>query len=192
MRSINATVASQLDAGRIVMRELVRLSLGSGDYGLARSVEPITISGLTYQPLGVMNISAFEFAPGANAQPFSIELPAKNDDGRLPSVLQNLFNEDYRDRPVTVFDAHFNASTGAYITALTTRYGRVNQLSWQRSKEGGAVFVLECLSRAIDYGRRNGRMANDLDQQRRSSGDRFYQHLSTTGRVRIPWGRAKV
>lgn len=192
MRSINATISSQLDAGTVIVRELVRISLGSGDYGFVRSVEPITISGLEYKALGILDVSDFEFAAGTNAQPFTIRLPASNDDGRLPAILADLLSEDYRDRPVTVFDAHRNVSTGAYIATLTTRYGRINQLRYVKTKDGGASYVLECLSRAIDYSRRNGRLANDLDQQRRSSGDRFYQHLSSTGRIRIPWGRAKI
>lgn len=190
MRTINSTVSSQLAAGRTIQRELVRLELGSGTYGFAKSVQPITFAGVTYQPVSLISVSGFQFGPGTSAQDFAITLPASNDDGRLPSVLQDIFSEDYRDRPVTVVDAHFNSDTGAIITTIPIRYGYINDLVFRHSDEGDQ-YVIECQSRAIDYSRRNGRLCNDLDQQRRYPGDRFFLHLSQTGRVQVYWGKNK-
>lgn len=190
MRTINSTVSSQLSAGRTIQRELVRFSLGSGTYGFVRGIDKVTFAGVTYEPNGIIDISSLGFGPGTSAEGFSIIMPASNDDGRLPDVLQGLFSEDYRDRPVTVLDAHFNADTGALITTIPIRYGYINDLVYQRGRDGDQ-FILECLSRSIDYSRRNGRLCNDLDQQRRYAGDRFFLHLSQTGRVQVYWGKNK-
>lgn len=192
MRSINSTIAAQLAAGRVVVRQLVRLTLGSGSYGFTNAIEPITYDSLTYQPLGLIAVDGFAFSPGTGAQSFAVTLPASNDDERLPTVLQNMLTEDYRDRPVRVTDLHRNADTGAQITGVDMRFGYIKDLVKRRTRDGGDVFVLDCLSRAMDYSRRNHRMANDLDQQRRSTGDRFFEHVSQTARVQIPFGRAKV
>jgi hypothetical protein len=191
MRTFNATVQGQLDAGRVSIRQLVKLTLGSGDYGFALSVQPITFSGLEYKALGVIDVSDLDFSTGTSANDFTIRLPASTDDGMLPAVLDGFFVEDYRDRPVTVIDAYLNADTGALITGITVKYGYIDQVRLVRNVDGGAWYELECLSRAIDYSRRNGRLANDVDQKRRSAGDKFFEHTAQTGRVQVYWGRVK-
>jgi hypothetical protein len=192
MRSINATVETQLAAGRVSIRQLVKLELGSGSYGFALSVEPITFSSLEYKALGIIEVSDLRLAPGTSADDFTIRLPASTDDGMLPAVLDGFFAEDYRDRPVTIYDAYLNADTGALITAIEMRRGYIDQVRLIRNVDGGAAYELECLSRAIDYSRRNGRLASDVDQQRRSSGDRFFSHTAQTGRVQVYWGRVRA
>jgi hypothetical protein len=192
MRTIDSTVTSQLAAGRFSIRQLVKLELGSGSYGFALSVQPITYSSLEYKALGVIDVSDVRMAYGTSADDFTIRLPASTDDGMLPAVLDGFFVEDYRDRPVTLYDAYLHIDTGALITAIEMRRGYIDQVRLVRNVDGGSVYELECLSRAIDYSRRNGRLANDVDQQRRSSGDRFFSHTAQTGRVQIYWGRARA
>lgn len=191
MRTFNATVAAQLAAGRVSIRQLVKLGLGSGEYGFALSVEPITYGGLEYKALGIVDVSDVDFSIGTSANDFTIRLPASTDDDRLPAVLDGFFVEDYRDRPVTVIDAYLHADTGALITGITTKYGYIDQVRLIRNVDGGSWYELECLSRAIDYSRRNGRLANDVDQKRRSAGDKFFEHTAQSGRVQIYWGRVK-
>jgi hypothetical protein len=191
MRTFNATVQGQLDAGRVSIRQLVKLELGSGSYGFALSVQPITFSSLEYKALGLIEVSDLRLAPGTTADDFTVRLPASTDDGMLPAVLDGFFSEDYRDRPVILYDAYLHADTGALITAIEMRRGLIDQVRLIRNVDGGASYELECVSRAIDYSRRNGRLANDVDQQRRASGDRFFSHTAQTGRVQIYWGRVK-
>ena len=191
MRSFNATVTTQLAAGRVSIRQLVKLGLGSGEYGFALSVQPITYSALEYKALGIIDVSDLDFNTGTSANDFTIRLPASTDDPMLPAVLDGFFVEDYRDRPVTVIDAYLNADTGALITGITVKYGYIDQVRLARNVDGGAVYEVECLSRAIDYSRRNGRLANDIDQQRRSASDRFFSHTTQIGRVQVYWGRVK-
>jgi hypothetical protein len=191
MRTFNATVQAQLDAGRVSIRQLVKITLGSGDYGFALSVEPITYSALEYKALGIVDVSDVQFSSGTSANDFTIRLPASTDDPLLPAVLDGFFTEDYRDRPVTVIDAYLNADTGALITGITVKYGYIDQVRLLRNVDDGSWYELECLSRSIDYSRRNGRLANDVDQKRRSSGDKFFEHTAQTGRVQIYWGRVK-
>jgi len=189
MRSFGTTINNQLDDGRIAVAGLIKFVLGSGSYGFAKSVEPITYSALEYKPLGLISVSDIAYVPGTVAQDFLVRLPASPDDGFTPAVLQGFWSEDYRGRAVTVMDAHFNIDTGALVDVITMRAGYIDQVRMRRTRDGGAVFEAECLSRAIDYSRQNGRLANHEDQQRRSAGDLFYQHLSETGRVQTYWGR---
>jgi hypothetical protein len=191
MRTLNATVEAQLAAGRVSIRQLVKLSLGSGDYGFAMSVQPITYSGLEYKPLGVIEVSDLRLAPGTTADDFTVVLPASVDDGMLPAVLDGFFSEAFTDRPVSIIDAYLNVDTGALITGITMRSGYIDHVRLLRNVEGGSRFEIECTSRAIDYSRRNGRLSSDLDQRRRSSGDKFFEHTNQTGRTQWYWGRVK-
>jgi hypothetical protein len=192
MRSINATVTAQLAAGAFSIRQLVKLELGGGTYGFALSVQPITYSALEYKALGVIDVSDVRMAYGTSADDFTIRLPASTEDGLLPAVLDGFFAEDYRDRPVTLYDAYLHIDTGALITAIEMRRGYIDQVRYTRNVDGGAVYEVECLSRAVDYSRRNGRLANDVDQKRRSSGDKFFEHTAQTGRVQVYWGRVRA
>jgi hypothetical protein len=191
MRTLNATVEAQLAAGRVSIRQLVKLSLGSGDYGFAMSVQPITFSGLEYKPLGVIEVSDLRLAPGTTADDFTVVLPASVEDGMLPAVLDGFFSEAFTDRPVSIIDAYLNVDTGALITGITMRSGYIDHVRLLRNVEGGSRFEIECTSRAIDYSRRNGRLSSDLDQRRRSSGDKFFEHTNQTGRTQLYWGRVK-
>jgi hypothetical protein len=191
MRTFNATVQGQLDAGRVSIRQLVKVSLGSGDYGFAMSVQPITFSGLEYQALGLIEVSDIRLAPGTSADDFTVVLPASVEDGMIPAVLDGFFSEAFTDRPITIIDAYLNADTGALITGITMRYGYIDFVRLLSNVEGGDRFEVECTSRAIDYSRRNGRLSNDLDQKRRSAGDKFFEHTNQTGRTQLYWGRAK-
>lgn len=192
MRTINSTVAANRAAGRTNTRGLIRFELASGNYGFARSATPIPHGGLTYYPGGAFQVSDIAMAPGTSAQQFTISLAMSPDDPQVPSVLKNIYDEDYRDRPVYILDAEFNPDTGALVDVITVRRGYIDVLSEKGNTESGPVLVAECLTRALDYSRRNGRYATNEDQQRRSSGDLFYSHASKTGRVDLPWGREKA
>jgi hypothetical protein len=192
MRTINSTVESQLESGRFSIRKLIKLALGSGNYGLALSIQPITFTGLEYKALGILGDSSIEFSSGTSAQDFTLMLPQSVEGDASPEILRNFFYEDYRDRPVSIYDAYLNVDTGDLITAIEIRRGYIDRVRYTETEENGAVYELECFSRAIDYSRRNGRLANDVDQQRRSSGDRFFSHTAQTGRQQIYWGRVKT
>jgi hypothetical protein len=191
MRTLNATVQSQLDAGRVSIRQLVKISLGSGDYGFAMSVQPITFSGLEYKALGLIEVSDLRLAPGTSADDFTVVLPASVDDGMIPAVLDGFFSEAYTDRAVTIIDAYLNVDTNALITGITMRSGYIEHVQLLRNVDGGSRFEVECGSRAIDYSRRNGRLSSDVDQKRRSSGDKFFEHTNQAGRTQLYWGRVK-
>lgn len=192
MRTINSTIAANLAAGRTIIHGLIRFELASGNYGFARAAQPIVYGGLTYYPGGAFQVSDIAMAPGTAAQQFTISLAMSADDPSVPAVLKSIYNEDYRDRPVYILDAYSNPDTGALIDVITVRRGYIDVLSEKGNTDSGPVLIAECLTRALDYSRRNGRYATNEDQQRRSSGDLFYSHASKTGRVDLPWGREKA
>jgi hypothetical protein len=189
MISLPTEVLDLLDSGRISIRGLIRFDFGTGIYGFIKSVQPFQFNGLLYKPGGLIAVSDFSSATGLAAQQFVVTLASSPDDGLTPAVLQTIENEDYRDRPVTIFDAYFHPDTGAFLFAQAMKRGYVDTIDHIDTQSAGYTIHANCESRAIDYTRVNGRKRSDLDQQRRSSGDGFYQHASVRGRETVYWGQ---
>lgn len=182
-------VLALMDAGRTNVRGLLRFDFGTGTYGFIRSVQPFSYNALTYLPGGLINVSDLSGAVGLAAQQFTITLAASPKDGLTPAVLRTIEAEDYRDRPVTISDVHFHPDTNALLLVQTMRKGYVDTIKHVKTISGGYTIQASCETRAIDYTRTNGRKRSDPDQQRRSPGDRFFQHASTRGREIVYWGQ---
>lgn len=190
MITFPSDVLDLLDEGRTVVRGLIRFDFGTGSYGFIKSVQPMTYGGLEYKPGGAITVSDFSEETGLTAQPFTVTLAASPDDGLTPAVLQTIEAEDYRDRPVTIYDAHFHPDTNALLMVQTMKRGYVDTIDHLDSaKNGGYMIVANCETRALDYTRTNGRKRNQSDQNRRAPGDGIFQHASTRGRELVYWGQ---
>lgn len=182
-------VLALIDEGRTNVRGLLRFDFGTGTYGFIRAIQPFVYSGLTYQPGGLINVSDLSGMVGLGAQQFGIMLAASPKDGLTPAVLRTIEAEDYRDRPVTISDAHFHPDTNAMLLVQTMRRGYVDTIKHLKTRSGGYTIVASCETRAIDYTRTNGRKRTNADQQRRAPGDKFLEHASTRGREKVYWGQ---
>ena len=186
-------VLALLEAGRTVVRGLIRFEFGTGTYGFIKALTPLTYAGFTYQPGGVISVSDLAASTGRTAQQFTIKLAASPDDGLTPEVLQTIEAEDYRDRPVFIYDAHFHPDTGALVHVQTMRRGYVDTIDHEDDPQGdGYTLVAQCETRALDYTRTNARKRSDADQGRRLAGDMFFEHAAKRGREEIHWGRERA
>lgn len=182
-------VLALLNEGRTNIRGLIRFDFGTGTYGFIKSVQPLVYSGVTYKPGGLIAVSDLQNVVGLAAQQFTITLAASKDDTLTPAVLQTIEAEDYRDRPVVISDAHFHPDTGVLLFVETMARGYVDTIKHVNSQKSGYTIQAACETRAIDYTRTNGRKRTDQDQQRRSAGDKWFQHASTRGRELVYWGQ---
>ncbi|WP_309086470.1 DUF2163 domain-containing protein [Chelativorans sp.] len=188
--SLPPGVLDLLDQGRIRIRGLMKFAFGTGTYGFVKGQQPFAWNGLTYQPGGVIEVSDFTAGTGTEARQFTITLAASPDDGLTPAVLRTIEQEDYRDRPVTIYDAYQHPETGALLHVEAIERGYIDTLRHEET-EDGYVLVADCESRALDYSRTNGRKRNDADQKRRAPNDDFYSNAAMRGREEVWWGRAK-
>lgn len=191
MITLAEDVLELLDEGRTNVRGLIRLDFGTGTYGFVKAMSSLVYNGVTYQPGGIIQVSDLSGGTGLSAQQFTVTLAASPDDGLTPEVLRTIEAEDYRDRPVTILDAHFHPDTGALLTVQPMRRGYVDVIDHEDDPEMGYRLVAQCETRALDYTRMNGRKRSDTDQQRRSPGDRWFEHASRRGREEVFWGRIK-
>lgn len=190
MISLPSTVLDLLDEGRISIRGLIRFEFGTGTYGFIKANAPLVYGGLTYQPGGLITVSDLNSETGLIAKQFSVSLASSPDDGLTPEVLQNIESEDYRDRPVKVYDAYFHPDTNEHLFTQILMKGYVDTIEHLESTNTGYTIVANCETRALDYSRLNGRFRSDADQRRRSATDGFFVNAALRGREKIYWGSA--
>lgn len=179
------------DAGRISTRQMIRLEFGTGTYGFIADKDALTYAGLTYQPFGLIEVSDLGGGLGTSADGnFTLRLAESKDFGLTPEMLTEIENEDYRDRPVRVMDAHFHPDTDALLQVETVARGYVDTIQHHFGPDGGAYIEAACEGRQLDYSRKNGRYRSIADQKRRDEGDMFPEHAATAGRIELIWGRA--
>lgn len=189
MINLPSDVLDLLDEGRISIRGLMRFDFGTGTYGFIKGVAPMTYNGLLYSPGGVITVSDFGTAIGLSAQQFTITLAASPDDGLTPEVLQTIENEDYRDRPVTIYDAFFHPDTNELLFVQAMKRGYVDVIDHVDTAAAGYTIQASCESRGLDYTRMNARKRTNADQARRFLGDLYFQHAAMRGRENVSWGQ---
>jgi hypothetical protein len=189
--ALSEDVKALYDQGRILTRQMVRVSLGSGIYGFIARKEPLVYAGVTYQPFGLLEVSDIGGGTGTAADGgFTLTLAESKAFGLTPEILTEIEQEDYRDRPVVVYDAHFHPDTRALVQVEPVARGYLDVIEHNEDDERGYYLTARCEGRQLDYSRRNGRKRTVADQQRRDPGDRFFEHAATAGRVDVNWGRS--
>lgn len=196
MRTFSPTLLALLDEGRVSLAGMIRFDLGEGSYGFIRRAAPYTWGGVTYQPMleGLISVSSLAATTGTSASGFTLTLSESPDDGLTPDVLLNIENYDYRDRPVTIYDLHAHPDTGAILgDPVAMMRGYINAIEHVTDPSSGYLMQVECESRALDYSRRNGRLASHEDQQRRApvgTVDKFFEHAGSAGKKDLKWGKS--
>lgn len=189
---LSTAVKNLYNEGRISTRQMIRFQFGSGVYGFIARSEPLTYSGVEYKPFGMIEVSDLGGGTGTTADgSFTLTLAESPDDGLTPAVLTQIENEDYRDRPVRVLDAHFHPDTGEILQVETVARGYLDVIEHAVDPERGYVLTARCEGRQLDYSRKNDRIRSTADQQRRAPGDKFFEHAGKAGRVEVLWGRTK-
>jgi hypothetical protein len=189
--TLSTEVKALYDAGRISTRQMVRIQLGSGIYGFIARRDPLIYAGVTYQPFGLIEVSDIGGGTGTAADGgFTLTLAESKQFDLTPEILTQIENEDYRDRPVVVYDAHFHPDTMALIQVEPVARGYLDVIEHSTDDTRGYYLTARCEGRQLDYSRQNGRKRTVADQQRRDPGDRFFEHAATAGRVDIAWGKA--
>ncbi len=182
-------VQALYNEGRINTRQMLRFQFPSGVYGFISDRSPLVWQGVNYIEFGLIKVSGLEDGNGTSASSsFTLTLAASPDDDLTPETLQKIEDEDYRDAPVTVFDAHFHPDTGALLQVEAVARGYLDTIDHDED-ENGYVLTAQCEGRQLDYSRKNGRVRSVADQQRRAPGDRFFEHAGNAGRKEVFWGR---
>ena len=187
---LTTAVKNLYNDGRISTRQMIRFQFGSGIYGLIARSEPLTFEGVLYKPFGLIEVSDLGGGTGTTADgSFTLTLAESPDDGLTPEVLIQIEDEDYRDRPVRVMDAHFHPDTGELLQVETVARGYLDVVEHTIDQDRGYIITARCEGRQLFYSSTNDRVRSTADQQRRAPGDKFFEHAGRAGRVEVLWGR---
>lgn len=187
---LNSDVKALYDSGSVISRQMVRISLGTEEIGFINGRESLTYNGVVYHPYSLFEVSDLSSGTGTSASgSFTLKLAARPDDGLTPEILQQIETVDYRDRPVTVYDAYFAEDGVSVLQVVPAKRGYIDVVEHIDNAEDGCYAVATCEGRQLDYSRTNGRVRSVADQKRRSSTDRFFEHAATAGRIEKSWGK---
>lgn len=166
-----------LNEGRVKIGSGVKFEFGTGTYGFFSGKGTLVYNGLTYKGNSIIEIDEPAFALGTTANPITMRLPARSDFGLTPDKLLLIEEEEYKGRPVTLYDFYFDPDNNAFLHAEATFYGYVDTID-HREENGEAWLEANIETEAIDNFREGYRYASHEDQQLVSSGDMFFEHAA--------------
>lgn len=167
-----------LDEGRAVIRSLIKIECGTGTCGFWNGNADLSWSGLTYWPSTLISVSEPVYGVGSAAANFAVELVAKRDFGLEPDKLLLIENEDYKGRPVTVYDAYFDPDDrGALLHVEPMLFGYCDTVD-HSTERGEAKLVANIIDGRLDNHRDGYRSASHEDQQLVAPGDKFFEFAS--------------
>jgi hypothetical protein len=172
-----------LDEGRIVVRSLAKFEFGTGTYGVWNGIGTLTWESVDYIPNHLITVEISTFALGTQAVPMTIRMIEDKDAGITPNSLASIEQEDYKNRPVTLYDAFFHPDTRALLHVEPLQSGYCDYID-HVVQGGEAAIEGHIEGRAIDNHREGYRTASHADQQLISPGDMFFEHA---GKVRTDY-----
>jgi hypothetical protein len=172
-----------LDEGRAVVRSLIKFEFGTGTYGIWNGTGTLPYGGVDYIPNRLVTVEMGAFALGTQAVPMTIRMIEDKDAGITPNSLASIEDEDYKNRPVTLYDAFFHPDTQALLH-VEPLHGQYADYLDHVIEQGKAAIIGHLEGRAIDNHREGYRTASHADQQLISAGDMFFEHA---GKVRTDY-----
>lgn len=191
MRAYDAPTLTALAASGQVERGMIAFDFPSGVYGFWDGDGPITWNAITFQGgAQLIEIDAGEQSLAMDSSSLTLTLYANPDAGITSSVLRTIEAETYHQRPVTIYEAVFNADTRALISVTPVWRGYIDQVIHEIDPGGGIRSIsARCESRSIDYTKRGWAMRSNAQQQVISAGDRGLEYTGIAGAVEVAFGR---
>lgn len=175
--SYPSELEAMFEDGRFAVRGLVRFQFGTGTYGVWNGTGDLVYAGLTYRPNALISVSEIPIGMGMQAVPLTIEMPESADWGVTPDRLATIEDEDYKGRPVTIYDAYFHPDTRELVHVEPLYAGYVDYID-HVVQDGVMKLVGHVETGALDNHRDGYRTASHADQQLVSPGDMFFEHAS--------------
>lgn len=204
MRTISAATQAALEAGALVPRDFIWLTVrdrATGDpvnFGAWSDLGNVTVPVIdpsngstvnrTYRGIGaILDISPVTLISGLTVQTVTITMNHIDDDVELA-----LRGYDMTRAPVELHRGFIDPATMRLADAAIPRFsGFVDEAPVSTPPEGGeGALTLTCASHTQDLTRYSTAKRSDADQRRRSASDGFYRHAATVGGWKITWGQS--
>lgn len=186
-RGFPSNVLTALSAQHVVLVTFAKIEFPSGTVYLHNSIGTFTFGGNSYQGVGDLGeISQIE--EGNDVSPYAITLSLS---GLDTTIVGAALNEDYYQRPVTVYLGVLN-DTGALIADPTVVWeGFIDQMNVSLGADGGDVIALVAESELTIFDKSSNLKYTHAQQQKEHSGDLFFEFMTGIDGAKIRWGSAE-
>jgi hypothetical protein len=185
-RGLSAGNLSAIAQAHIRPIVFVKLEFDGGTEYVHNAVGTFTTLGQTWQGIGALGeIGALE--EGLDLSPFgvSLQLNALNADLMAIATGEEVFN-----RRATIYIGYLDEN-GALVADPQERWsGFMDHLTIRLG--GDDAIMLQCENDFRFFDRANGSLFTDEDQQRRFSGDVFFEFLDQMVDAKVSWGPGGV
>ncbi|MBX8827267.1 hypothetical protein [Ochrobactrum sp. SFR4] len=166
-----------LDEGRVVIRSMIKYELGTGVYGVWNGKGSFEWGGVTYHGNQLVGVETIAVGLGTAALPMTIEMPEAADFGYTADKLASIEDEDYKGRPVVIYDVYIDPDSRSVLYVEPLNHGYVDTID-HAGENGEFKLVVHVETSALDNHRDGYRSASHEDQQLISAGDRGLEYAS--------------
>lgn len=185
MLALPSGIQDLLEEGRYAIRYMILAELDGGAAGLWNDTYALSYDDVTYTPLAG-NMTVSEIPASSNLDSDRVQIQVSN---LLPSVAGFLENDDWHQRPATLFLAFLDEAQA--VQHVMARFsGYLDTAETEDAAGGLAVLTFSIESNARELDRASGDTRSDASQRRRSATDGFFKHAANAASdVSIYWGR---
>lgn len=191
MRTLSAEALAALDAGRFIVRSIVKIeSADAGALCFWDDVGDIAIGGDTY----IGAAGRFTLEPSLSVADLSTRQLDIHFSGLDTAVVSIIDGIQWHQRPVTVqriivaTDSPIG-TTGGVISLVPEFVGFADQIIWDEKIGDKSNLTLRCESTSREFSRSSARTASDADQRERDAADGFFSFAASAANTVIDWGR---
>ncbi len=185
MLALPSGIEDLLEEGRYAIRYMILAELDSGDAGLWNDSYSLSYEGVTYTPLAG-NMVVSEIPASSNLDSDRVQIQVTN---LLPAVAGFLDNDDWHQRPATLFLAFLDEAQA--VQHVMARFsGFLDTAETEDAADGLCVLTFSIESNARELDRESGDTRSDASQRQRSATDGFFKHAANAASdASIYWGR---
>lgn len=186
MKTLPIDAEAQLAGQAPVVAGAAKLVLPSAVYRLWSGYGDVAIEGEPYKGIGARAlITPISSQIGGAADGLTVTLSQLD-----PDIAQTIEQEDYHQKPITIWRLFFAADQRTLLGAAVFMRGRLDFVKARETVGGEAAldFIIEGPRR--DMNRAGARVRSDADQRiLGGAGDAAFKHISTAGRKTLVWGQ---
>lgn len=190
MQTLTVDQEAALQAAGILVRDMILFDLPSGYFGFWTGQGIRTWNTIDWVGVGsLIEVKRENENISLEAGAVVASLKAQPDLGITSNVLASIENEDYKNRPVTIYRALLNRTTWAFIDdPFILWQGLIDYFSHDTSANGEEILSCHMESRAIDYTRRGASVRSTEQQLLVSANDKFFNFVGVAGNAQIYFG----
>lgn len=183
MRGFSTAVVNALKADNVKVVTFAELDFASGTIYTHDSIGTYTWGGNDWLGVGDFG-SVSSIQEGSEISPYSVNITLSGLDASLSSTA---LTEDYFMRDVTLYIGLLDQDDALIEDPTQIWSGFMDVMSITAGSSGGDSITLACESELAKFDRSSNLRYTHANQQKRSSGDLFFEFLKSIEGVKILW-----